>query len=266
METAVIEKISGVARVKADYAKSSFFKCFVYSMFAGAYIGIGITLIFTLGAQISGCEYTAGLTKLVMGASFGLALSMCIMCGSDLFTGNNLLLGVGAMTKRISWLEAFHVWGINLIGNLAGSLLVAWIIKMSGLLNNEQFGTFVVNMSANKISPSFVQLFFRGALCNVCVCVAVWCGQKLTSEAAKLIMIWWGLFAFIGIGLEHSIANMTLLALGVFSPYASTNELVTWGGYFSNLIPVILGNFFGGVVLFALPYYFCSKKKNEKTA
>ena len=217
METAVIEKISNVARVKADYAKSSFLKCFVYSMFAGAYIGIGITLIFTLGAQISGSEYTVGLTKLVMGASFGLALSMCIMCGSDLFTGNNLLMGVGAMTRRVSWLEAFHVWGINLIGNLAGSLLVAWIIKMSGLLNNEQFGTFVVTMSANKISPGFIPLFFRGVLCNVCVCVAVWCGQKLQSEAAKLIMIWWGLFAFIGIGLEHSIANMTLLALGIFS-------------------------------------------------
>mgnify|MGYP002604849316 FL=1 len=182
METAVIEKISNVARVKADYAKSSFLKCFVYSMFAGAYIGIGITLIFTLGAQISGSEYTVGLTKLVMGASFGLALSMCIMCGSDLFTGNNLLMGVGAMTRRVSWLEAFHVWGINLIGNLAGSLLVAWIITMSGLLNNEQFGTFVVTMSANKISPGFIPLFFRGALCNVCVCVAVWCGQKLQSE------------------------------------------------------------------------------------
>lgn len=132
---------------------------------------------------------------------------------------------------------------------------------MSGLLNNEQFGTFVVTMSANKISPGFIPLFFRGALCNVCVCVAVWCGQKLQSEAAKLIMIWWGLFAFIGIGLEHSIANMTLLALGIFSPYASTNDLVNWGGYFSNLVPVILGNFFGGVILFALPYYFCSKKK-----
>ena len=37
METAVLEKISNVARVKADYAKSSFLKCFVYSMFAGAY-------------------------------------------------------------------------------------------------------------------------------------------------------------------------------------------------------------------------------------
>lgn len=266
MDTAVIEKISNVARVKADYAKSSFLKCFVYSMFAGAYIGIGITLIFTLGAQISGSEYTVGLTKLVMGASFGLALSMCIMCGSDLFTGNNLLMGVGAMTRRVSWLEAFHVWGINLIGNLAGSLLVAWIIKMSGLLNNEQFGTFVVTMSANKISPGFIPLFFRGALCNVCVCVAVWCGQKLQSEAAKLIMIWWGLFAFIGIGLEHSIANMTLLALGIFSPYASTNDLVNWGGYFSNLVPVILGNFFGGVILFAYPITSVQRKSKQKQA
>jgi nitrite transporter NirC len=73
-------------------------------------------------------------------------------------------------------------------------------------------------------------------------------------------MIWWGLFAFISIGLEHSIANMTLLALGIFSPYASASEVVNWGGYVSNLIPVILGNMFGGIVLFALPYCFCSKE------
>lgn len=268
METTVIEKISNVARIKADYAKNSFLRCFVYSMFAGLYIGIGIALIFTLGAQVSGNEYTAGFTKLVMGASFGLALSMCILCGSDLFTGNNMLLGIGAMSGKISWLEACRVWAINLLGNLSGSLLVAFIMKFSGLLNNEQFGTFVVTMSANKINPTFAQLFFRGALCNVCVCVAVWCGQKLASEAAKLIMIWWGLFAFIGIGLEHSIANMTLLAMGILSPYASTNsDVVNWTGYASNLIPVILGNMFGGIILFSLPYYFCStsKKKNHIT-
>ena len=84
MEAAVIEKISNVARVKADYAKSSFLKCFVYSMFAGAYIGIGITLIFTLGAQISGSEYTVGLTKLVMGASFGLALCAVVICSQEI--------------------------------------------------------------------------------------------------------------------------------------------------------------------------------------
>lgn len=261
MENSTLDKICNVAKTKTEFAKNNPFRCFVYSMFAGAYIGIGITLIFTLGAQVSGNEYTAGFTKLVMGASFGLALSMCIMCGSDLFTGNNLLIGAGAIRKTVTWLSACRAWAINLVGNLAGSLLVACLVKLSGLLNNEQFGNFVVTMSANKISPTFMELFFRGALCNVCVCVAVWCGQKLQSESAKLIMIWWGLFAFISIGLEHSIANMTLLALGILSPYASANELVTWGGYVSNLIPVILGNMFGGIVLFALPYCFCSKEK-----
>ncbi len=260
MENATLAKICNVAKVKTDFAKNNPIRCFVYSMFAGAYIGIGITLIFTLGAQISGNEYSAGFTKLVMGAAFGLALSMCIMCGSDLFTGNNLLIGAGAIRGKVSWFSACRAWAINLAGNLAGSLLVAFIVKMAGLLKNEQFGNFVVTMSANKINPSFVELFFRGALCNVCVCVAVWCGQKLTSESAKLIMIWWGLFAFISIGLEHSIANMTLLALGIFSPYASASEVVNWGGYVSNLIPVILGNMFGGIVLFALPYCFCSKE------
>ena len=72
-------------------------------------------------------------------------------------------------------------------------------------------------------------------------------------------MIWWCLFAFIGIGLEHSVANMTLLALGIFSPYAT--ETVNWGGYLSNLIPVIIGNILGGAIFVALPYWFISQKK-----
>lgn len=265
METAVINKISGAARVKADYAKGSTARCLVYSMLAGAYVGIGITLIMTLGAQISGNEYTAGLTKLVMGSCVGLALSMCIMCGSDLYTGNTMTLGLGAMTGRVTWREAFRVWGINIIGNLAGAFVVAGIMRMTGLLNGEEFGTFCVSLSATKMSLTPVQAFFRAILCNFCVGVAAWCAQKLQSESAKLIMIWWALFAFIGIGLEHSVANMTLLMLGLFSPYAAENAVVGWGGFVYNLVPVIIGNWIGGVVLFALPYYYCSTTRAEQS-
>lgn len=263
MEIQVVEKFAALAETKAAYTRQNLGRAFVYAMLAGAYIGIGICLIFTLGAQLSAGEATAGLTRLVMGAGFGVALSLCIMCGSDLFTGNHLIMGLGAMTRRVRWADSCYVWGVNLLGNLAGSLLLAWMIQRCGLLDNETLGGFIVRASAAKINAGFMPLLFRGILCNVCVCAAVWCSQRLSSETAKLVMVWWCLFAFIGIGLEHSVANMTLLALGIFSPYAAAGEGVNWLGYLRNLAPVILGNMLGGIVFFALPYYYCSKSKGK---
>ncbi|ADZ82041.1 formate/nitrite transporter family protein [Cellulosilyticum lentocellum] len=259
MELVTINKIANLAKVKVDFAKESFIKCFIYSMFAGAFIGLGISLIFSIGAPIANSEYLGGLTKLVMGASFGIALSLVVMCGCDLFTGNTLFLTVGGLQKTVKWREVIYVWCVNILGNLCGSLLIAYLMKLTGLLDGEVFGKFVVTMSAGKIAPSFSALVFRGVLCNICVCLSLWCAQKLQSESGKLIMIWWCLFAFIGIGLEHSVANMTLLALGIFSPYAT--ETVNWGGYLSNLIPVIIGNILGGAIFVALPYWFVSQKK-----
>jgi nitrite transporter NirC len=57
-------------------------------------------------------------------------------------------------------------------------------------------------------------LFFKGALCNWLVCLAIWIG--VTEGAAKFIAIWWCLLAFIASGYEHSVANMTLFALSWF--------------------------------------------------
>ena len=70
-------------------------------------------------------------------------------------------------------------------------------------------------------------------------------------------MIWWGLFAFIGIGLEHSIANMTLFSIAYFLP----NTTVTLGGAFYNIFFVSLGNFIGGTLLVGFPLYYIAKNK-----
>jgi len=101
-------------------------------------------------------------------------------------------------------------------------------------------------------------LHMRGVLCNILVCLAVWCGTKLKSESAKLIMIFWCLFAFITSGFEHSIANMTLLTVSLLAPF---EKAVSLSGYFYNLSIVTLGNMVGGIVFVAVPYYLASKKK-----
>ena len=58
------------------------------SGFAGAYLGFGIVFIFSVGAPLAGTQF-APFMKLIMGASFGVALSLVIFSGSELFTGNN---------------------------------------------------------------------------------------------------------------------------------------------------------------------------------
>jgi nitrite transporter NirC len=77
--------------------------------------------------------------------------------------------------------------------------------------------------------------------------------MRATSEAGKLIMIFWCLFAFIGAGFEHSVANMTLLGIGLLQDHPDT---VTWGGFVHNLVPVTLGNIVSGAIFVAGAYWF----------
>lgn len=69
------------------------------SMLAGIYVGFGILLIFSIGGQLSGAPYT----KLIMGISFGIALSLVILAGAELFTGNNFVMAGGMLQKRLHY-------------------------------------------------------------------------------------------------------------------------------------------------------------------
>ena len=89
-------------------------------------------------------------------------------------------------------------------------------------------------------------------------CLAVWCGYRCKSESGKLIMIFWCLFAFITCGFEHSVANMTLLTVGMISPFESAVSLT---GYLYNISVVSLGNMVGGILFLAVPYFIIAKKK-----
>ncbi len=106
------------------------------------------------------------------------------------------------------------------------------------------------------MSTAFVPLFIRGILCNILVCLAVWCSFRTTNDAAKLIMVFWCLFAFITCGFEHSVANMTQLTVALLDPAGQAVSLV---GYFYNLITVTLGNMVGGICFVAVPYFLGQK-------
>ncbi|HBG9023986.1 TPA: formate/nitrite transporter family protein, partial [Clostridioides difficile] len=59
-------------------------------------------------------------------------------------------------------------------------------------------------------------------------------------------------------GFEHSIANMTIYSVSLFSPTIST---VTIGGAIYNLVAVTLGNIVGGALFMGLGTYILGKEK-----
>ena len=229
---------------------------FLLSMLAGIYVGFGVLLAFTLGGVLSGSPAV----KLVMGASFGVALSLVVMAGAELFTGNNLAMTAGLFQKKVSVKDMVLLWIYCWLGNLAGAALLAVLFYGTGLYTDATL-TAITGAAAAKMTAGPVALFTRGILCNMLVCIAVWCGTRLKSESGKLIMIFWCLFAFFTSGFEHSVANMTTLTLALIND--GGNAAISIGGYFYNLGIVSVGNIVGGAVLIAVPYYLAGRKAPE---
>lgn len=70
---------------------------FISAMQAGAFVGFGVLLSFTAGGLLTADGVPA--VKLIMGACFGVALSLVIMAGAELFTGNTFIMTVGCLQK-----------------------------------------------------------------------------------------------------------------------------------------------------------------------
>ncbi|MGH7230544.1 MAG: formate/nitrite transporter family protein, partial [Nitrospiraceae bacterium] len=187
--------------------------------------------------------------------AFGMALAFVIFAGSELFTGNNLSCAAGALAGAITWKTVGHIWMVSFAGNLLGSLGLAWLVAQSGVLSHAPQIDLVLHTAAAKMNLSAWELFMRGILCNWLVCLSVWMAGRLSSETAKLIVIFWCLLAFVGSGFEHSIANQSLLGLALFHPHPGT---VSWGGFLWNQAWVVLGNVIGGAVFVAGAYWLAA--------
>ncbi len=248
------EKLVNASKAKIGFLEKNPMGYFLASCLAGLYVGFGIILIFTVGGFLKDQPYQ----KMAMGVSFGVALSLVLMAGSELFTGNNLIMTAGSLKKEVSWAKTFKLWVVCFVGNWVGAIVLAVVYKLSGLGNVEAVGNFFAKTTLIKTTLPVSEMFFRGVLCNILVCLAVWCFFKLQSESGKLIMVFWCLFAFITSGFEHSIANMTALTIGLLSPMG---EAITVAGYLTNIFVVTAGNMVGAILFLAVPYFVISKEK-----
>lgn len=123
-------------------------------------------------------------------------------------------------------------------------------------------GQMLAEPLSGKASESPLELVTRGALCNALVCLGVWMRARLTSDTAKLIVIFWTILAFVAPDFEHVVANMTTYSLGLLA--GDPNATAALFG--SNLLWVGLGNFGGGGVVGLGYWVIGGRPKGERSS
>lgn len=250
----VAQRIESVGVAKARLAT---LPLLMLGLLAGAFIGLG-ALFFTLVKSDPALGFAT--SSILGGLVFSLGLLLVVVAGAELFTGNNLLAMAWADGK-ISSAELLRNWVLVCLANFAGAAGLAVLVFASGHteLNGGAIGQQVLKMALAKQNLSFGHAFFRGVLCNVLVCMAVWMAMAGRSVTDKMVAIVFPITAFVAAGFEHSIANMYLMPLAMliqhFDPASAGSAAVTWTGMVGNLVPVIAGNLVGGSVLVGLAYH-----------
>jgi formate transporter len=215
---------------------------------AGVFIGLG-SLMFTLVAADTSLGFAAA--RLLGGLVFSLGLVLVTVAGAELFTGNNLIAMAWA-GRRVSTRELLINWGVVCVANFVGAAGLAVVVWLSGhgALGQGEVGRAAIRIATAKAELPWAEAFWRGVLCNVLVCMAVWMALAGRSVTDKVLAIVFPVTAFVAAGFEHSIANMYFfpLAMALGAPLGVVDML-------HNLLPVIAGNIVGGSVLVALVYW-----------
>jgi len=248
---------SGVNKVEVGVGK-----LLVGSFLAGAYIAFGGLVAIAVSSGLNPQTWGT-LPTLFTGSAFALGLVLVVVAGSHLLTGNMMLVPIGAMAGRISGKDVVKNLTIVTIGNLAGSLFVAYFLAVqSGVIGGPTAtpgsGAALMHTrltaiaEAKGVSESAWQIFLRAVGCNWLVCLAVWMSLGAKDIAGKILAIFFPIMAFVALGFDHVVANMFFLPAAIF---AGGTDL-GWLDTLRNWLFAFLGNFVGAAVFVSTSYWY----------
>lgn len=233
----------------------SAFKMVILGMFAGFFIGFAGIASTTASSTLA----NPSIAKLVGATVFPAGMAMVLIAGSELFTGNTLII-LAVLEKKITVLKMLKNWLFVFIGNFLGAALVAVGVvygQTPDLFGGDLAGS-IVAAGASRCNLGFSESLIRGILCNVLVCIAVWMSFAAKNVSGKLMTSFWPVMVFVLCGFEHSIADMYFgtAALLASREYGIAAEGLTLVRFFTHcIIPVTLGNIIGGAGIVGCGYW-----------
>jgi len=236
----------------------------ILSMMAGAFISFG-AMYYTVAMTDPAQAY--GAAKLLGGLAFSLGFILVVIVGGELFTGNNLIVLAWANGK-VSSLQIVKNWSLVYLGNALGASIMVYLVFSSGFLYgaDHAFGATAIKIGLAKVELTNTEAFVRGMFCNSLVCLASWMVYASRSVTDKVFAVIFPISAFVAMGFEHCIANMFMIPLAIVASLdpeavaltglsADALHNLNMSVFIEKLIPVTLGNIFGGTVMVGMSLY-----------
>jgi len=227
----------------AAKARQPWGRMLVLAGLAGAFIAFGSVIALVAQSGL-GDGAATGAVLLMSGLAFSVGLVLVMIAGAELFTGNTMMV-LPAVSGALAPGRMVRAWAVVWLGNLAGSLAVAFLFAASGGLEGG-VGEAAGRLAAEKLAKTPPAVFCSAVLANMLVCLAVWMSMNATTIPAKVVAIVGPVMVFVAAGLEHSVANMSLLPLGWLG---GPGEEVAWLSGLRNLAVSTFGNIVGGSLL-----------------
>ncbi|MGL5695089.1 MAG: formate/nitrite transporter family protein [Peptostreptococcaceae bacterium] len=228
--------------------------CIYLGMLAGFFIGLGGLANIIVSQTLGGIDI--GLAKFSGAMVFPVGLMLVVICGAELFTGNNLMT-LAVMDKKITMGKMFRNWGLVWCANFIGSLVFVALVYYSNTLGGDAAAKAIA-IAESKAALPVMDMFLRAILCNMVVVLAVWFATAAQDIVSKIFACWFPIMLFVLCGFEHSIANMFFIPMGMV-----LGGNIAMAGFITNIVVVTLGNVVGGAIVIPYLYYNCYLKDDS---
>lgn len=264
--------------IKSGISKASMplVKMILLGIMAGAFIALGGVASNVVVHNIA----DVGVARMLAGVVFPVGLMLVVFTGSELFTGNCLML-MAVLDKKIKLIQMIRNLVVVYFSNLVGALIIDLLVFYSGQFNYSDggLGAYTIKVAIAKTTINPISAIVSGILCNILVCLAIIMAGAAKDASGKILAIFFPIWAFVICGFEHCVANMFYIPAGMLAAtnptyieqseklYSITPEqcanLTHFQGIESFLF-VTIGNIIGGIVCVALIYYMAHKKDWKK--
>jgi formate/nitrite transporter FocA (FNT family)/nucleotide-binding universal stress UspA family protein len=215
--------------------------------FSALAAGFAITITFMLYVSLTA---STGGDPVLSALLYPLGFIYIIIGGYQLYT-ENTLPPVALTLERLASIPALlRNWTVVLAGNFLGGALGAAALAFGGVISPEA-ATVAADLGRKGVETGWWSLFSKAAFAGLVVAGVVWVEYAARDTISRLVVVY---IAFLAIplgGLYHSVVSFTEMVYLVLH-----GDLLIATGLYEFVLPVLLGNTIGGVVLVTVVNYF----------
>jgi formate/nitrite transporter FocA (FNT family) len=223
--------------------------------FSALAAGFAITVTFLLYASVTA---TAD-TRIVGALLYPLGFIYIIIGGYQLYTENTLPPVALTLERLASIPTLFRHWLIVLAGNFVGGGLGAVALAYGGVFDDAT-AAVALGFAEKGITTPAGALFVKAAFAGLIVAGVVWINFAARDTISRLVVVYLAFLAIPMGNLFHVVVSFTEVVY--LALVTGTNPLPALGGF---VLPVLLGNTLGGVVLVTVVNYYQTSDRRLET-